>query len=210
MNGDIYDEDYFLRGETSGKSLYTDYRWLPDLTVPMARSIVDYLGISYDHTILDFGCARGYFVKALRHLRYKSYGIDISQWAIDNADEEVKKYVRLGKQVTSSFDWVIAKDVLEHVEDVEIVTQSMLHHARVGIFVVVPTSPKDGAPYVLEDYERDITHIHRLTLSSWVGLFLARGWDVTATYRVPGIKDNHYQPAWEPGDGFLICRRTKH
>ena len=37
-NGSQYDEDYFLRGKQTGKSLYEDYRWLPELTRPMVAT----------------------------------------------------------------------------------------------------------------------------------------------------------------------------
>ena len=90
---DVFDEDYFLRGRQTGKSLYVDYRWLPELTVPMVSAIVSHLGIEPDHTILDYGCARGYVVKAFRQLGYKAFGVDISEWAIRNADEETKPYL---------------------------------------------------------------------------------------------------------------------
>ena len=35
MDASVYDADYYLRGEETKKSLYTDYRWLPDGTIPM-------------------------------------------------------------------------------------------------------------------------------------------------------------------------------
>lgn len=208
MSGEQYDSDYFLRGKQTGKSLYEDYRWLPQLTVPMCQAVVNYLGIRRDQTILDFGCARGYMVKALRILGYDAYGQDVSKWAINNCDEDTRHFLRHQDAVTHDFDWIIAKDTLEHVPELEPVVANLRSFARVGIFVVVPLASEDGQRYVLDDYEQDVTHIHRLTLASWVRLFLHRGWDVKATYRVPGIKDNHYCPAWEPGDGFIVAERV--
>lgn len=205
----MYDEDYYMRGKQNGVSLYENYRWLPHLTIPMCQAIAKYLGIRKGQTILDFGCARGYMVKAFQHLGYDAYGLDISQWAIDNADEEVCSRLRLSEEITYEFDWIIAKDVLEHIPNVADVVANMRAFAKVGIFVVVPLAPVDGQPYVLGDYEKDVTHIHRLTLASWIRFFLHRGWDIKAAYRVPGIKDNHYQPAWEPGDGFIVATRTQ-
>lgn len=203
-----YDEDYYMRGRETGKSLYENYRWLPHLTIPMCQAIVDYLDVGRHHTVLDFGCARGYTVKALRQLGYDAYGQDVSPWAVANCDDEVRSYVRLMDSVTHDFDWIIAKDVLEHVREVADCVQNLQHHARVGVFAVVPLSAADGAPYVLPDYEKDVTHVHRLTLASWGRFFLRRGWDVKLTYRVPGVKDNHYVSAWEPGDGFIVARRV--
>lgn len=203
-----YDADYYLRGKQTGKSLYENYRWLPHLTIPMCHTIIAHLGFQRQHTILDFGCARGYTVKALRQLGYDAYGQDCSTWAIENADDDTKPYLRLAEQVTHDFDWILAKDVLEHIPQVADTIANMQAYTRIGIFAVVPLSPADNEPYVLSDYERDVTHVHRLTLASWGRLFLRRGWEVRLSYRVPGIKDNHYVPAWEPGDGFITATRS--
>lgn len=202
-----YDEDYFLRGKQTGKSLYENYRYLPTLTIPMVQRFIEHLGIQKRHTILDVGCARGYVVKAFRHLGHDAYGMDCSKWAIDNADPEAREFLRLRDRITHPFDWIIAKDTLEHVPQVEEFIEQMQSHARIGVFVVVPLSAVDGEKYVLADYEADVTHIHRLTLATWARMFLRPGWEVTASYRVRGIKDNHYITGWEPGDGFIVARR---
>jgi len=104
-----YDHDYFINGKKSGKSLYENYRWMPGLTVPMAKAIVDHMEIKGGETILDFGCARGYLVKALRQLGYSSFGRDVSEWAITNSDFDVREFLSLGDTLTREYDWVIAK-----------------------------------------------------------------------------------------------------
>ncbi len=207
-----YDEDYFLRGKQSGKSLYSDYRWLPDLTIPMVQHIVDHCGIQKGERVLDFGCARGYSVKALRGLGYDAFGVDISEWAIANADPEVKPHCYLASDVPFSQwspDWVIAKDVLEHVEYVERVVANLMRVARRGVFAVVPLAEFNNSDYIIEEYEKDITHIQRWPLVKWVEMFLRHGWRVEAAYRLPGVKDNYYKPGWELGNGFITARRIE-
>ncbi len=78
MTQEQYDADYFLRGKATGKSLYEDYRWMPGLTIPMVRSMISHLGIANADMVLDFGCARGYVVRAFRELGYLAYGYDTS------------------------------------------------------------------------------------------------------------------------------------
>jgi hypothetical protein len=209
MSGEQYDSDYFLRGKLTGKSLYVDYHWMPELTVPMVQRIMEHLGIISGESILDFGCARGYTVKALRILGQNAYGIDISKWAIDNADENTKPYLTwtLGS-VHSQYDWIIAKDVLEHIPYVHLTINELISSANKGLFVVVPLSPFNGAHYVIEDYEKDITHCQRHTLLAWASMFLRPGWSVEMSYRVPGVKDNWAtKPEWAKGNGFLTVRR---
>ena len=208
-----YDEDYFLRGKETGKSLYKDYRWLPDLTVPMCERIAEHCEMEMTDRILDFGCARGYSVKAFRILGFEAWGVDVSSWAISNADPDVRDYVSL-EWPAAPVDWIIAKDVLEHISfhALEDVVQQ-LFQARKGILVVVPLafrpSISEKWQYVVPEYEADVTHVVRWPLEVWTDLFLKfmpAGWQIQAQYRVKGIKDNYSQ--FEKGNGFIMLRKT--
>lgn len=214
MSDEVYDEDYFLRGQESGKSLYRDYRWLPELTIPMAQRIMQHCGIVKGMRVLDFGCARGYLVRALRQLGVEAFGYDTSQWAVDNADPKVKMWINTNVNGIPywshyDFDWVIAKDVLEHVEYVDYTIQTLMRHCSKGIFAVVPLSRYLGTGYVIEDYERDVTHVQRLPLLTWTNFFLYKDWRVECAYQMPGVKDNYYKPGWEYGNGFITARRIR-
>jgi len=210
-----YDADYFLRGKETGKSLYTDYRWMPDLTIPMAEAIAIHTGIKEGDKVLDFGCARGYLIRAFLELGYLAYGYDISKWALINCDKmAVNRTSFIWKDVAERgpFDLVIAKDVLEHVEfnllndvikDISLITGK--------IFVVVPLSPSHGKPYTVPEYEQDITHVIRMPLWDWHRLFvdvLGFGWNVDSSYRKNGVKDNYYS-TYPDGNGFLTITKKK-
>src|SRR3989344_8165719 len=110
-----FDEDYFENGIPTGKSLYTNYRWLPEATMSMVMAIIDKLCITPEHKILDFGCAKGYAVKAFHLLRRQAWGCDISPYAIESGDESIKDYIRLIKDdpipFKFHFDFAVAKDV---------------------------------------------------------------------------------------------------
>ena len=87
-----YDADYFERGIETGKSRYQSYRWMPEATTAMAMAIIDELGIKPFDRVLDFGCAKGYLVRALRILHRQAWGVDISEYAISKVDKEVNGY----------------------------------------------------------------------------------------------------------------------
>lgn len=201
--------DYFLRGQELGISGYTDYHWMPELTVLMAQAIAEHCGFMKSGTVLDFGCARGYTVRALRGLGHEAWGLDISQWAIDNCDPAVKQWVscNYGFPVRATYDWVLAKDVLEHVEDAAYTIKTLMGAAQEGVFVVVPLSAMDGGKYVVPSYEDDVTHIHRLTLATWAAMFMVPGWSIDARYRLPGVKDNYNQ--YPNANGFITARRLE-
>lgn len=201
-----YDEDYFLRGRETGKSLYENYRWMPELTTRMVEAIIAHLGIKRKDSVLDFGCARGYVVKAFRRLGYEAFGVDISEWAIKNADEEVKPFLNWSENsppaLPEEFDWIIAKDVLEHIPEVCQAVEYLMDAAKVGVFAVVPLA--HGDRYDVEEYELDVTHVHRHPLRWWVGQFHRPGRSVEGRYRVNGIKDNYAH--CPTGNGFITAR----
>ena len=92
-NREEFDREYFEQGPMTGKSLYTNYRWLPELTLPLCHHIVTYCGIESEERILDFGCAKGFVVHGLRLLGYEAFGVDVSEYAIAQAPKEVNGYV---------------------------------------------------------------------------------------------------------------------
>lgn len=219
-DADIYDANYFLRGKETGKSLYENYHWIPELTLPMCRAIIDFCGIRQTDTILDFGCARGYVVKALRQLGYEATGIDISKWAIEHCDPAVMEHVSCRALPEAEVDWIIAKDVLEHLDGLTLEKTLIAfgEKARKGVFIVVPLAPGLDLPYVVPEYELDVTHKQRMTLVAWSGWVNAyfgaqwvgrvqSDWSVRAQYRVEGIKDNWSQ--YPKGNGFILARRKE-
>lgn len=210
MHGDFYDEEYYERGVESGKSLYERYRWLENLTVPMCKAIAEHCEFSTEDRILDFGCAKGFVVKALRILGYnRSFGCDISTYALQNADPDVAFLLGPPEELlapTMQYEWIIAKDVLEHVDNLRGTVASLMQFAKIGMFVVVPLAY--GKTYAVPEYEKDVTHLHRLHLPEWAEMFMHPGWSVEARYRLPGVKDNY--AAWERGNGFLTCRRLEN
>ena len=203
-----YDADYFLRGKETGKSLYTAYRWLPDLTIPMVCAMIRHLEIAHDASVLDFGCARGYVVRAFREMGYNAWGYDVSRWAIENADESVREWLICNESALfgRSFDWVIAKDVLEHVKDLDAAVDLLMDCAVDGVFAVVPLS-HNAMTYDVADYDLDVTHVHRRPLSWWVSHFHRPGWSVEGCYRVRGVKDNYAE--YPTGNGFIVARRLE-
>ena len=205
-----YDADYFERGIMSGKSCYTDYRWIPELTLPLAMSYIDVLNIRRDETVLDYGCAKGFMVKALRMLHRQAWGCDISQYAIDSADEDTAQHLMLSSEKDlvpfgKFFDYILSKDVFEHVEYDNINrTLAILSTYGKILFATIPLG--NGERYNVPAYELDVTHKIRESKDWWIKKLEGNGWRVSRfDYLIAGIKDNwgHYPQ----GNGFFICER---
>ena len=193
MNQDHYDADYYLNGVQSGKSNYVDYSWKPDLTLPMADWLKRTLHIKDSDTILDFGCARGFLVKALRMRGMNSFGCDSSEWAIENCDEGVKGYVS-NVMPCERFDYIICKDVLEHVplDELKPLIKRLIQSTRKSLLAIVPLTHVDGGPYLRDEDNADPSHCNAWPLETWMELFQTsvspdEGY-VTGSWHYPGLK----------------------
>lgn len=201
-----YDEDYYERGIATGKSCYENYRWIPELTIPMAMTIIDLLRIERGATVLDFGCAKGFLVKALRMLYRDAWGVDYSDYAISKLDAEVKEFCGPIQSLLryDGFEYMIAKDVLEHIEKGKINDWLMiLREKGKKLLAIIPLG--ENGKYRVPAYEKDITHRIKENENWWVETFAKAGWNVEwYGFRVAGIKDNWAM--YERGNGFYVLR----
>ena len=111
----VFDEKYFEDGVRHRVSAYENYRWMPERTIREASSIIN--NIQFDK-VLDFGCAKGFMVYAMRLLGKEAYGVDVSEYAVSNGHPKVKDYLSViesAEDVKGGWDLIIAKDVLEHI-----------------------------------------------------------------------------------------------
>jgi SAM-dependent methyltransferase len=205
----LFNKNYYEKGVELGISGYSNYRWIPEMTLPLSLSIVDYLKIDKNEILLDYGCAKGFLVKALRILGYKAYGTDISEYAIKNCDNDIEKYVchlsQFSKIHHNKFDWIICKDVLEHVsyDDFEDVL-NFIFKITDKIFIIVPLG-KDGK-YNIEEYEIDKTHYIREPVSWWVEKFEKSGFNlVKYDSKIKNIKENWAYS--NNGNGFFTFKK---
>jgi SAM-dependent methyltransferase len=197
-----FDKDYYENGPDTGKSLYQNYRWMPELTIPLAHHIVQHCDIKPKHEILDFGCAKGYLVHALRLLGYQAYGYDISEYAIDQAPMEVQSHVNSYMPV-GKYDWLIVKDVLEHIpyEEIDEVLQQLAEMSQ-HIFAIIPLA--ENGKFHINAYEQDETHYIRENLSWWFNKLNQHGFLVGATYDLGPFKKN-----WRShpkGNGLFVSK----
>jgi len=94
-----------------------DGRWLP-----LAQELAAHYGLKAGDRVLDVGCGKGYllheFTRAVPGIQVS--GIDISQYAIDNAKEEVKPFLRVGNAASlpladDSVDFVVSLGTLHNL-----------------------------------------------------------------------------------------------
>ena len=77
----LFTKEYYEDGIRKHISGYENSTWQPTILIPEALDIQNYF--VFDNCV-DYGCAKGFLVHALRILGSKAYGEDMSEYAIEN------------------------------------------------------------------------------------------------------------------------------
>jgi 2-polyprenyl-3-methyl-5-hydroxy-6-metoxy-1,4-benzoquinol methylase len=140
-------------------------------------------------SVFDIGCAKGFLVKALRGLGVEAYGIDVSDYAIELADPDIRPYLRrMGVQDLASgeqFDLVHVNGVLVYLTLSEIKRALRRFHeiARVGIMVEQPTREQILSWYEREDVAAiDPLRKQELSEADWERLIAEAGFEKDTTH----------------------------
>tara|TARA_B110000008_G_scaffold278891_1_gene324014 strand:- start:1765 stop:2430 length:666 start_codon:yes stop_codon:yes gene_type:complete len=209
-----FNEDYYKDGISKGVSCYENYRWIPELTYPMAHAFCNFLQIRKNSNILEFGCAHGFLVKCLKDFGVNAYGVDISSYAINNCPTDISNSLAVinGNNINNAikktnfkkkkFDWVISKDVFEHITPTDLnILLKKISKITKQLFVIVPLG--DNNKYRIKQYHLDKTHIVIKNEKWWINLFAKNGFEIEdVSYKVDGIKDKWYKYN-KLGNGFF-------
>ena len=192
-----FNKDYYEDGVRKGISGYENYKWMPTRSLPEALDIKN--NFKFD-TCLDYGCAKGFLVHALRILGYNAFGEDISEYALKNCIEDVKPFVSLPTK--KHYDLIIAKDILEHVteEDLPSVLKN-IHQRGKEFFFVIPLGDKDR--FRIREYEVDITHVTKKDEQWWINLFNKYGFKLKDFSYSFGSMKEKWLPVHKYGNGFF-------
>lgn len=114
-----WDFDYW---DGDRKICYGGYRYMEGRWEKVARAMVEKYGIKPGDKILDVGCGKGFllydFTKVVPDLEL--HGIDISDYAIANAKEEIKDRLQVGNATSlpypdNYFDFVFSITTLHNL-----------------------------------------------------------------------------------------------
>jgi SAM-dependent methyltransferase len=200
----VFDEKYFEDGVRHRVSAYENYRWMPERTIREASSIIN--NIKFD-TVLDYGCAKGFMVHALRLLGKEAHGVDVSEYAVTNCHPKVKDYLTIvdtAEDIKGGWDLIIAKDVLEHIpkEEIPSVLTALRRRCKT-IFVAVPLG--DGTRYRIREYEMDITHVTKEPEEWWLTTLVEAGFKIKYfDYEFGHLKEN-WTGNHPHGNAFIVA-----
>lgn len=102
---------------------YGGFNYHPRFWQPVVPTFIEHYGLNNSHSLLDVGCAKGFmlydFQLALPGI--KTAGLDISEYAIENALPEMRKVLRVGSvhempYESKSFDLVTCITTLHNMD----------------------------------------------------------------------------------------------
>jgi SAM-dependent methyltransferase len=117
--GRLFGKEYFDGDRLYG---YGGYSYQPRFWQATVKRFRDYYQLAEDASVLDIGCAKGFMLHDFKELmpKLKIAGIDISEYAIENALETVKPFLQVGNAKKlpfedKSFDLVICINTVHNL-----------------------------------------------------------------------------------------------
>jgi SAM-dependent methyltransferase len=112
------------------------------------EALLQYVKDKKSSKILEIGCGLGYFTYSLRKANYNVIGLDISQTAVNQANEAFGEYYICSdlfdfvKSNPEQFDIVILTEVIEHIDQPVEFIESIKKLLRTGGLVIITTPNK--------------------------------------------------------------------
>lgn len=157
---------------------YGGYYYHPRFWQGTVKRFRDYYNLAEDAAVLDVGCAKGFMLHDFKELMPKMTiaGIDISEYAIANAMENVKHFLQQGnaKELPypdKSFDLIISINTVHylHLEECKQALREIGRVTRHHAFVVVDAWRNQTQKERLMQWNiNGLTYMH---VDDWVKLF---------------------------------------
>lgn len=175
-----FGREYFDGDRTQG---YGGYHYHPRFWQETVRRFRDHYRLASDASVLDVGCAKGFMLHDFKQLMpdLKIAGLDVSRYALDNAIETVKPFLRLGTcerlpYPDKSFDLVTAINVIHNLdqEGCKRALRELQRVSRRHAFLVVDAYRNEAERRLLMDWVLTCkTHMY---VSEWRDLFREVGY----------------------------------
>jgi len=162
---------------------YGGYYYNPRFWTETVKHIRDYYKLSPDGSILDVGCGKGFMLHDLKLLMPCTTitGVDISEYAYENAIDDIKPFMKVGDAkelpfADKSFDLVTAINTVHNlpVDECKQAIREIQRVSRINAFIVVDAWRNE------EERERHfkwvVTCVTAMHVDEWKNLFTEVGY----------------------------------
>lgn len=176
----LFGRDYFDGDRRHG---YGGYSYHPRFWTDTVKDIRDYYQLPEDAAILDIGCAKGFMLYDFMQLMPKARlaGIDVSAYAIENALDPLKPFVRVANAKSlpyadASFDLVLAINTIHNLpyEDCKKSLREIQRVSRRHAFVMVDAYRTEEQRQAMLRWV--LTAETMLSVEDWLKLFAEAGY----------------------------------
>lgn len=115
-----FGKDFFDGDRKNG---YGGFNYMPKFWQPVIPTFQEYWNLNSNSSLLDVGCAKGFMLYDLSLLipGIQIAGVDISEYAIENAMDQIKPFVSVADAINlpypdNSFDVVISINTVHNLE----------------------------------------------------------------------------------------------
>jgi SAM-dependent methyltransferase len=162
---------------------YGGFSYNPRFWTPVAPTFEKHFDLKAGDSLLDVGCAKGFmmhdFARLIPGLVVK--GVDVSEYAIENALDDMKDHVQVADAVSlpfadKSFDVVVSINTVHNLERAECATalKEIQRVARRGAFVTVDAYADEDQRRRMEAW--NLTAKTIMHVDDWKAFFAACGY----------------------------------
>ena len=159
---------------------YGGYSYHPRFFEKVARLFCEYYELEDGDRVLDVGCAKGFLLYEFLKLGMRVRGIDISEYAISEAKDEVKRFVSVGDALKlpfrdKSFDLVVSLGTIHNLSEMGVI-QSLREIERVGknAFITVDAYRDEAEKKRMEAWNLTAKTVHHVR--DWEAVFDEAGY----------------------------------
>lgn len=169
-----FGKEYFDGDRMTG---YGGYNYNPKYWSNVVNDFISYYKLGPGSRVLDAGCAKGYMIYDMvrQYPDISVRGIDISEYAIQNAKSEVKDLITIGSVDNlefpdKSFDLVISINTIHNLP-IDRCRNAIMEIERVGknAFVMVDAWRNDEEERLMKMW--NLTALTYMHVDDWVKLF---------------------------------------
>jgi ubiquinone/menaquinone biosynthesis C-methylase UbiE len=170
-----FGEEFFDGDRKHG---YGGFNYMSRFWQPVIPTFIKHFNLNENSKVLDVGCAKGFMLfdikEAIPNITIE--GIDISSYAIENAKEEIKQFLRVGnaKELpykNNSFDVVISINTIHNLEKKECAKalQEIQRVSRGKSFVTVDAYRNEEEKEAM--YAWNLTAKTIMSVDEWIAFF---------------------------------------